>query len=394
MPTPTPMRPYPWFTEQRLTFFLKVLLAVVLSLYLLGFVWEAVSRIKTIFILLIAAVFFAYIIYPLVRWMNRKLPLLVAVLLVYLAILVVVMLTLWIVIPPLTDDIAQLVRAYPTIVHRIGAFVNDPKNVVLQHAPPQVRQELTKVPDQIIGWAQMHGVQAAQHALTIILSTATLLAACVVVPVLAAYLLLESENLKRILLGLIPLPKREATLDMLSEIERVIGGFIRGQLLVGASIGILITIPLLIMHVPYAILIGVIAGLLDLIPYVGPVIAFIPAFLIALLNNGAVTALGVAIVFVAANQLEGHIIAPNIVSKTIELRPLAVLLAILIGAELGGILGMFLAVPAVGILRVLLSHIAPPKASAEEAKAVLTPAPRESLEAELEAEGELPADSA
>lgn len=394
MPSPTPMRPYPWFTEQRLTFFLKVLLVIVLSLYVLGYVLEAIAHVKTIFILLIAAVFFAYLIYPLVRWMNRKLPLIAAVLLVYFGIVLIFAVTLWIVIPPLTDDISGLVRAYPTIVHKIGAFVNDPANPVLRRAPVQVRAELAKLPDQIVGWAQMHGVQAAEHALTILMNTATLLAAFVVVPVLAAYLLMESEHLKRVFLGLIPQPRREATLDVLSEIERVIGGFIRGQLLVGGTVGILITIPLMIMHVPYAILIGVLAGVLDLIPYVGPVIAFIPAFLIALLNNGAVTAFGVAAVFVAANQLEGHVIAPNIVSRTIELRPLAVLLAILVGAEIGGILGMFLAVPAAGILRVLLSHVAPPKASAEEAKAVLTPAPRDSLEGELEAEGQLPADSA
>jgi len=371
-----------------------VLLVIVLSLYLLGYVFDAIAHVKTIFIILIAAVFFAYIIYPLVRWMNRKLPLIAAVLLVYAAIFVAIVLTLWIVIPPLSDDIAALVRAYPAIVHKISAFVNDPSNPVLRRAPLGVRAELAKFPDQIVGWAQMHGVQAAEHALSIVMSTATLLAACVIVPVLAAYLLMESEHLKRVFLGLIPQPRRETTLDILSEIERVIGGFIRGQLLVGATVGILITIPLLIMRVPYAILIGVVAGLLDLIPYVGPVIAFIPAFVIALLNNGPVTALLVAVVFIAANQLEGHIIAPNIVSRTIELRPLAVLLAILIGAEIGGILGMFLAVPAAGIMRVLLSHVAPPKASAEEARDVLTPAPRDSLEGELEAEGELPADSA
>jgi len=390
MPTPTPSKPYPWFTEERLTYALKLLLVLVLALYLLGFVFQMLAHVKSIVILLIGAIFFAYLIYPLVRWLNVKLPLIAAVLIVYAAIVLVVVGAGWLIVPGLIDDANNLVHAYPAIVQKINAFVNDPSNPLTRRLPQPAREGLAQVPEQVVAWGKLHGVQTAEHALSVLMSTFALLATFIIVPVLAAYMLVESEHIKRVFVGLIPKRGRENTLDILSDLEDVIGGFIRGQLLVGGSVGIIIMIPLLLMHVPYAILIGVLAGLLDVIPYIGPVIAFVPAFLIALLNNGALTAVFVAVVFVAANQLEGHLIAPNIVARTIKLRPLAVILAILIGGEVGGVLGMFVAVPAAGILRVLLKRVLPPIATAEEAKPVLTAAPRDTVEGELEAEGKIP----
>jgi predicted PurR-regulated permease PerM len=198
--------------------------------------------------------------------------------------------------------------------------------------------------------------------------------------VLSAYLLYDSETIKRFFMGFMPARKRDSTLQLLAEFEQVIGGFIRGQLMVGASVGILIAIGLTLVGEPYAILIGALAAVLDLIPYIGPVIAAIPAFTIAFIAGGFPLAIKVAIIFVLANQAEGHIIAPNIVSRTIQLSPSAVVVAILIGGELYGIAGMFIAVPVAGIIRVLLLHIIPGSVSRDEAKPVLTKDPHDSAE--------------
>ena len=112
-------------------------------------------------------------------------------------------------------------------------------------------------------------------------------------------------------------------------------------------------------------LIGVAAGLFDIIPYVGSLVGFVPAVVIALVNDGWQHALIVALVFVVIFQLEGHFIAPKIVSDSVGLSPLMVIVAILIGGELLGIAGMFVAVPIAGALRVILLH-ALPRARAPE----------------------------
>ena len=116
---------------------------------------------------------------------------------------------------------------------------------------------------------------------------------------------------------------------------------------------------LLLTHVKYAVLIAVLAGLLDIIPYVGAVVAFVPSVLIALFTGGWAHAALVAGLFIVIFQLEGHFIAPNIVSESVGLTPLTVIVAILIGAELLGVAGMFIAVPVAGVLRVLILHALP-----------------------------------
>jgi predicted PurR-regulated permease PerM len=113
------------------------------------------------------------------------------------------------------------------------------------------------------------------------------------------------------------------------------------------------------LHVKYALLIGVVAGIFDVIPFVGAFVGAIPAVTLAFLNDGWQHALIVAVVFGLIFQAEGHFIAPRIVSESVGLTPLTVIIAILIGNELLGIVGMFLAVPVGAALRVIVLHAMP-----------------------------------
>jgi len=372
--------PYRWLNAQSLDYSWKILLSVVLIFLIFSYVIRFVERIGIIFIIIIAAIFFAYLIYPVVKWLNRKLPLILAILVLYAVIAGIIVIGLMYLIPAITSEVTTLVHAWPYIQHRIDAFIQDPNNKLLSHAPPFIRQELAKLPHAVVTWVQSHGAATAGNAFMVLVGTAAFIGACVAVPVLAGYLLYDSETIKRFFMGFIPARRREGTLTLLGQLEQVIGGFIRGQLLVGLSVGIIIAAGLFVVHEPYAILLGAIAGALDLIPYIGPFIAVIPALIIAFISGGFQEAVYVAIVFVIANQAEGHIFAPNIVSRTIQLSPSAVLVSILIGGELYGIIGMFIAVPVAGIVRVLLLHIIPGSVSRDEAKPVLTKDPRDSTE--------------
>ena len=372
--------PYRWLTAQNVDLSWKILLSIVLISLMIGQIVHFVERIGAIFIIIVGAIFFAYLIYPLVRWLNRKLPLIVAILAVYAMIAVLVAAGLMYLIPAVSAEVMLLSRDWPSIQTRIVDFVRNPHNELFSRTPAFVRDQLANMPGQITHWLQTHGVSAAGSALVVLIGTASVIGACIVIPVLAAYLLNDSETAKRFFIGFIPTRYRESALELLSELERVIGGFIRGQLLVGASVGTLIAIGLSLVGEPYAILIGVLAGLLDFIPYIGPVIASIPALTIAFVAGGLPLALKAAVVFILANQAEGHIIAPNIVSRTIQLSPSAVLVSILIGGELYGIIGMFIAVPVAGIIRVLLLHMIPGSVSRDEARPVLTKDPQESVE--------------
>jgi predicted PurR-regulated permease PerM len=372
--------PYRWLTPANLDYSWKILLSVVLIFVIFSYAILFIERIGAIFVIIVAAIFFAYLIYPIVKLLNRKLPLIAAILLVYAAIATVIAVGLVYLIPALSTEATTLIHDWPGIQSKIVTYVRSPNNPLLAHAPAFVRNALAELPGQIVDWLRTHGTAAAGNAIMVIVGTAAFVAACVVVPVLAAYLLYDSETIKRFFMGFIPAAQRESTLTLLGELEQVIGGFIRGQLMVGASVGIMIAVGFRIVHEPYAILLGAIAGVLDLIPYIGPFIAAIPALIIAFISGGFPEAVWVSAVLVAANQAEGHIFAPNIVSRTIQLSPSAVVLAILVGGDLYGVIGMFIAVPVAGIIRVLLLHVIPGSVSRDEARPVLTKDPQERLE--------------
>jgi len=294
-----------------------------------------------------------------VRRLSQRMSQLWAIVIVYAALAVVVGFAAAVILPTLSAESQSLVHSYPMIIHNAQAYVSDPDNPILSRLPLSARDWLAALPAQLGTLGEKYAGAAASRAFTILLSTVAVLATVVVVPILSVYLMLEAPTLIASFLGMLPPRARPKATAVLHDLDKVLGGFIRGQFLVGATIGTAITLVLVLFRVKYGVLIGVAAGLLDIIPYVGAIVAFIPATLLALFNDGWQHALIIAGLFVVIFQLEGHFIAPRIVSDSVGLSPLTVIVAILIGADLGGIGGMFLAVPIASILKVVIAHSLP-----------------------------------
>jgi predicted PurR-regulated permease PerM len=345
--------------ERRVTYALKILLLIAISAVMLSAVLDFIGRVKSVAVIVIGAIFFTYVIYPAVRRLNTRLPLLWSILLVYAGIVVIVAFGVSFVVPALYADSQSLVRAMPLIVQHAQDFFTNPANPLVARLPDGVRAYLAAAPPQLAKFGQEYAAAGAAGVFALLLSVVGLLATVVVIPVLSVYLMIEAPDLIRTALRAVPPRAQPETLALLRDLDRVLGGFIRGQITVGAVIGACITIALLILHVKYAVLIGVAAGIFDIIPYVGPLVGFIPAVLLALFNDGWQHALTVAVVFVLIFQAEGHFIAPKIVSDSVGLSPLMVIVAILIGGDLMGIAGMFLAVPIAAALRVVVLHAVP-----------------------------------
>jgi predicted PurR-regulated permease PerM len=133
---------------------------------------------------------------------------------------------------------------------------------------------------------------------------------------------------------------------------------------------------LLATHVPYALLIGVAAGILNFIPYAGAVIGFVPSVLLALAYNGPGSALLVALLFAVIQQIDGNFVAPRVLKENVGLSPLYIILSILLGSEMFGLIGTFLAVPVAAMLRVLREQLLPRPATTVEDPPALTKKPR------------------
>jgi len=349
--------PWAWVTEGRLTYALKLLLVIALSLYLGVMLLSFLDRIRGVVITIVGAIFLAYIIYPVVERLRRRIPTIAAILLVYAAIFVALAVLFAVIVPRLTDDIALLAHRYPEAVASFNRFVTHPSNPWLSRLPESFRAYIAKFPSEIVGWLQRYGLGNAGHAATILLGAFTAIATFVIIPLVTLYLLLDIDRFRAGIRRVVPQSRWYDTLLLLQEFDGVIGGFVRGQLLVALTVGVLLTVVLLIMHVRYAFLLGLLAAVSDLIPYVGAVITFIPAVSIAWFDNGWLNALIVAALFAGVYELEGHVISPAIVSSQVKLSPLIVLIAVLIGAELAGIPGMLVAVPVAGVLRVCILRL-------------------------------------
>ena len=345
--------------ERRVTYALKILALVALAAVTLSAVLQFFGRIAGVTVILVGATFFTYAIYPIVRRLNTRMPLIWAIVVVYAAIGALVAFALAFIVPALANDVQGLAAAAPSFVKNTQQFLTNPRTPVVMHLPAPVRAYLLTLPPQLERYGQLYAGDAASRVLALALSVASLAATLVVIPVISVYLMIEVPDLTNGFVSRLPARIQQRSSAIVHDLDAALGGFIRGQLLVGATIGVCITIALLILHVRYAVLIGVTAGLFDVIPYVGAVVGFVPSVTLALLDSGWHHALLVAIVFVAIFQAEGHFIAPKIVSGSVGLSPLMVIVAILIGGELLGIGGMFLAVPIAAAVRVLVLHTLP-----------------------------------
>jgi predicted PurR-regulated permease PerM len=358
-----PANPWAWLTDKRVTFALKLVGLVVLVCYAAQFAFGFLTRIRAVVYILIGTIFLAYLIYPVVHRLRRRMPLALAILLVYAAIALAIVALGWFVVPRVSDDVGAFMQHYPELISRVNSFVYDPGDPLTTRLPDWMRAEVARIPAEFALWVKTRGIESAGHVVLVLAGGFAAVATFVIVPLMTAYLLLDLENLQRGLSSIVPQRRWRATQAFLIDVDAVVGGFIRGQLLVALSVGVLITIALLVLHVRYAFFLGLVAAVGDLVPYVGAVLAFLPAFTIAWVNNGIVNAFLVLAAFVVIFEAEGHVLAPNIVSKTVRLSPFVVLLALLIGGELGGIFGLLVAIPVAGILRVIAMRVfrlAPP----------------------------------
>jgi predicted PurR-regulated permease PerM len=176
-------------------------------------------------------------------------------------------------------------------------------------------------------------------------------------PVIAFYLLVDLPRLGVVSRSLIPQQSRGEVLHVANRLNRAIGGFFRGQLLVAFIVGTMVSIGLAIIGLDFWILVGMIAGIFNIVPLIGPWVGGIPAVAIALTTEDVRTAIIVVLIMAGAQQIDNHFISPMVMQRAVKLHPAAVLLALLAGGTIGGFLGLLMAVPLAAVLKIVIGHL-------------------------------------
>ncbi|MDA0692125.1 MAG: AI-2E family transporter [Nitrospinae bacterium] len=192
-------------------------------------------------------------------------------------------------------------------------------------------------------------------SLSSLFSVLLMIANLVIIPVVMFYLLRDFDTINEKVLALIPPRFKEKTVETVREVDRVLASFVRGQLMVGLLMGLLYSTGLYVIGTPMSLFIGLVAGLANLVPYLGVIVGFFPAALLTYLQvQEWLPVLWVVGVFGVVQMLEGMVITPRVLGENIGLHPVAVIFAVLLGGELFGLVGIILGVPLVAVLNVLI----------------------------------------
>jgi putative permease len=197
-------------------------------------------------------------------------------------------------------------------------------------------------------------------------SVGSFLASMVIIPFITFFLIKDARRFKKAIISQVPNRYFELSLSILHKIENQVGKYIQGQAIDALIVGLLSILGLFIINLvfhgplPYFVLIGLFAGLANLIPYLGPVVGAVPALIIAILNNPpnlGLVLLWIIIVFTLVQLIDNAFVSPMVVSKSVNMHPLTVVVAVIIGGNIAGAIGMLFAVPFTGILKVASSQV-------------------------------------
>lgn len=342
-------------------------LLTLLAATLVLFFWllEALGGVITPFVI---ALVLAYILDPAVDALERRrVPRALAILLLALPVLALLGLAVALGIPALFRQVGEIVEAAPGALERLRAqaLANDGR--VFGIDVPFVDERRLFEPllaidgTRIEAFVRERQQLIAQNAWGAILGVGrrlgvvfTVLGYLVLVPVLTYYLLHDFDVIRTRLGALIPPPRRESWLSFLNQYDGLVSRYLRGQLIAATTVGVLTTLGLWLLGFPYPALVGVVAGVFNLVPYLGLIVSLIPAIIIALLSGEILASFGkIAIVFGIVQALDGTVIGPKIIGGSVGLHPAWVILALAAGGLFFGFVGLLIAVPAALLVKLL-----------------------------------------
>ncbi|MHA6252160.1 AI-2E family transporter [Oceanobacillus sp. CAU 1775] len=298
--------------------------------------------------------FLAYLLYPLISFLNKhQIHKGLAVLLIYTVFFGGIGFLFYRVYPLIIQQLNDLTQNFPEFIKMYDDFIYSIYDYTA-FLPETVHEKvdglftnIEAILDQLLT-KLMNGFMHIFDMIIII----------TVIPVLVFYFIKDQQLLKGFFMKIIPTKNRQYFKKVAEGIDKNLGGYIRGQLIVCSFVALTTFLIFKWLDVPYALLLAILFGITNLIPYFGPIIGAIPAVILAYTVSASL-ALYVIIAVVVIQIIEGNLLSPYIVGKSINIHPVAIIFVLLLGGELFGVIGMLLAVPVLTILKVFYIHLSP-----------------------------------
>jgi predicted PurR-regulated permease PerM len=308
---------------------------------------------------LLLAIILGEAIRPLVLRLERyRVPPAVAVILIYLLGLGVAITVLYFLLSPLIAQLSSLAGHLPDYQRALqGEITQLQQRLKAQGA---VGQWIQNVAAALAAALQQSVPGLLAIPFNVLRGLLGLFIDLVIVLTMTLFWLLSSQTLKVFVVGLLPPAQQDRWSAVIGEVSLAFGGYVRGTLISMVIIGAITGVGLALLGVPYALLLGVLAALTELLPYLGPWISGTVSVILALIAVGPLKAVEVVILFILIQELEGNVVEPMVMSKSVHIDPLLVIVAVLIGISLLGIVGAVLAVPVAAGIQVLVVRVLAP----------------------------------
>jgi len=328
--------------------FLRFLIAIII----LGVIGWLLYSLSTILTIIVISALMAYILDPVASYLEAKgLSRSNATIIIFLLLFVAIGLVGWTLLPGLFHELFSLQQSL------------DLKDTT------SISQKIQKFIDQNLGFINLKNIDIDEKVkkiislltdelLSVLTNLVSVISYIVIIPFVIFFLLKDGRNMKKAFIHIIPNRYFEMVLNVIHKIDQQLGWYLRGQFTEAFVVGLLSVIALWLLDVQYFILIGVFAGLANMIPYVGPVAGAVPAIIITIINGGEpIKILYIVIAFSIVQLIDNIILQPLVLSKSVKLHPLIIVFVVLIGGQFFGVLGMLLAVPIAGIIKVTSSEL-------------------------------------
>lgn len=311
------------------------------------------GKLLSVFRVVFFAMMISYILVPASEWLERFMPRHVAIIVLFSSLLLMLGTIAFLIIPPFVRQVVSLSEYIPEYAHRLKQLVAEIQlRLKRMGLPYSVQQALEETIEDI----QRRLIRVTRDTIKGFMDGASGISELFMIPVLSFYFLKDRKYFKKLMVNVIPSRYRKGVTRTFSEVHYILNRFIRSQVIISLVIGVFTTLGFLVLRIPYALTLGIVAGIFEIIPYFGPWLGAVPAVVITALNAPSKIVWAI-VVMIAVQQLEGSFITPKIMGDHVGLHPVYIILSLWIGGIFYGIMGMLLAVPVVLIIRVIIKNV-------------------------------------
>lgn len=315
---------------------------------------------KDVIMIFMFSIVIASVVTPFANWLDaRRFPRLFGVLGLYLLIFGLAIFILSLTVPYIAQEISQLSTALPQVVQQLSISLEN-----VQRGSPQYLDFISEI-QNILDSFSVYLQQSSQSVFNIVFEIFGGILSFIAIVVVAFYLSVMKGGIDSFIQSVVPADYEAYITNLWRRSETKVGRWIQGQLLLALIVGLTVYIGLALMGIKFALLLGILAMIFEIVPIVGPVLAAIPAVFFAFIQDPGL-GLWVIVFYVAVQQLENHLLVPVVLGKTTGLNPVVVIMALLIGNQLAGIPGMLLSVPLATIIVEMLEDLAKHKEEARQ----------------------------